>query len=567
MSSTDSPAEGVGSAVEAPAAVPASPSNKAQPPVPDRVPTTGARAVARTGLLSMVALVVLGLTRLVYNSLVSRVTDKETYGLVAALLAVTMIVSLLLPAGVAAATSRFVPFSRGAGDLAAARGLYRALDRLGLGGAVLLSVAAALVTRSVAGLGAWTAVEVGLLTFAYSAYSVDKSALYAFGRVGRYVRLEIVSSGVTLLAAVVLVVSGGTWYLTPLVVGYTVFVVGARLSLRADLRGDATRASKGDWGAIAGYAALACVGTLSSAGFLQATQLLAVNVAGTAQAAYFGAAVALITPLYFLPRALALALFPALAEAHGAGDTATVRKHADVGSRTLVAVLAPLFVAALFLAPEALFLFGGDRYRDGAPVLQLMLAATYLAVIQVPSVNALSSGSGWQLRTPVLSALSGCLVGLAVVVTIGHRFGATGVAVAYLVGTAVTAAGPILAVWRRYGLTWGGPLTRAILAVAAALAGAWALAGAGLPTGTKWMIDVGAAVVAAAIATVVVGTDLRGVWRSVRRRRSGRSGGTAEPAVDAAGKDDGNAPHSCLPCVTSCRYLHIRPIYYSSTNY
>jgi O-antigen/teichoic acid export membrane protein len=330
---------------------------------------------------------------------------------------------------------------------------------------------------------------------------------------------------------VVLVFSGGRWYLTPLIIGYTVFVVGARVSLRSDLRGDATRASRADWGAISGYAALACLGTLSSAGFLQATQLLAANVAGTATAAYFGAAVALITPLYFLPRALALALFPALAEAHGAGDTETVRNHADLGSRILIGVLAPLFVAAEFLTPELLYLFSGDRYRAGAPVLQILLAATYLAVIQVPSVNALSSGSGWQLRTPVLSALTGCLVGLAVVLAVGSRFGATGVAAAYLIGTALTATGPIVAVWRRYRMGWAGPLSRAVGVVAAALAGAWALHRAGLPTGTKWLIDIGVALVAAAVATLVVGTDLRRMLRSVPRRRRA-------PAVDGTSEND-----------------------------
>src|SRR5207247_10503357 len=92
------------------------------------------------------------------------------------------------------------------------------------------------------------------------------------------------------------------------------------------------------------------------------------------------------------PRALGLALFPALGNAHGAGGTAAVRRDTGRSTRALAAVLAPVFVAALFLAPQMLQVFGGHADVRGAGVLRLILAATYLAVIQVPAVNALASG-------------------------------------------------------------------------------------------------------------------------------------------------------------------------------
>jgi O-antigen/teichoic acid export membrane protein len=68
--------------------------------------------VARNSALSMVGLVVLGGTRVVYGAMVSHVTNRQTYGLVGALLAVTLISSFVLPVGIASAVSRFVPFTR-----------------------------------------------------------------------------------------------------------------------------------------------------------------------------------------------------------------------------------------------------------------------------------------------------------------------------------------------------------------------------------------------------------------------------------------------------------------------
>jgi O-antigen/teichoic acid export membrane protein len=208
---------------------------------------------------------------------------------------------------------------------------------------------------------------------------------------------------------------------------------------------------------------LACLGTLASAGFLQGTQFLAATFAPAEDLASFAAAVTLVAPIQFLPRALALAMFPSMSAAHGAGDRDEVRRQADLSTRGLLAVLTPLFVAGIVLAPEILVVFGGDQYIGGALVLQLILAGAFISVIQVGSVNALSSAGGWQLRIPVGSAVTGALVGLAVVVVAGPALGSPGVAGAYVLGTVATAAGPIAAVWRRQRMSWGAAGGRAIL--------------------------------------------------------------------------------------------------------
>src|SRR5262245_46266459 len=98
--------------------------------------------VMRTGALSMVALAALGLTRLVHGSLVSRATDQATYGRVGVLIALTTIASLLLPAGVASAVGKYVPYLQGGGDPDAARTAYRLLSRLGLAGALVFGLGA-----------------------------------------------------------------------------------------------------------------------------------------------------------------------------------------------------------------------------------------------------------------------------------------------------------------------------------------------------------------------------------------------------------------------------------------
>jgi O-antigen/teichoic acid export membrane protein len=489
--------------------------------------STSASRVIRSGLLSLLALLALGVTRLVHQSVVSRATSEDAYGRVALLISISTIASLLLPAGAASAAAKFIPFHRGAADPAGARGVYRFLSLLSLGGAIVLGVATALVSAAALTLSTGDAVAVGILTAAFSLYSVDKAALYGFARVTAYARLELTSAALAVVLTVVIVVTGLTAYLVPLAVGYGVFVLGTRWVLRHDVRGERGTFDRTQ---VLGYTALASTGTLASQGFLQGTMPLAELLTSTVQVAYLGAAVALVAPMQFLPRALGLALFPSMAEAHGAGDVAAVRTHADVSTRALLVLLAPVFAVGILAAHEMLALVF-PKLTEGTFVLQLVLAATFLAVVQVAAVNALSSGTPRQVRIPVFSAVSGCFVGLLAIAMLGEPFGATGVAAGYLVGTTVTASGPIVAVWRQYDMPWAGPIARSVALVGLALAAGALLRGADNP----WL-DVTAAVAAAVIGALVLRRDILGVLpASLARRLPRRLGGPPHVSAEKGG--------------------------------
>jgi len=489
----------------------------------------------------MVALMVLGGTRVIYGSLISRETDATVYGIVGTLTAVATIASLMLPSGIGSAIARFVPFSRGAGDLAAGRGLYRLLSRMALVSAVLLAIVsggiAVLFSRPWSDIG-----QVMLLTLTYSLYVTEKAGLYGFNRVGEYVRLEILGSGVTLGATILVVTAHLTWYLLPLVAGYATFVIGARLAIRPDLRGSRSRPDLAGGREVLTYVLLACVGALAGTGFLQATQLLAAGYASAASAAYFTATIALISPLYFLPRALALALFPFLSQAHGAGDWDAVRNHTDIATRALVAFMAPLFVAAELLAVAVLTLYSGGSLAGGVLVLQVVLLAAFLSVIQVPSVNALSSGSGLQLKVPVGWAVAGCLVGLASVAVLAPLFDAPGIAVGYLIGTALAASGPIIVVWRRYRTPWGRLIPTAIALILLSFGAAQMLERVMQGATHAWLLDIVVATIAAGIAALVLRHEIGAMLAIARRQRAG-SELEHEPAEADVASTDVSATH------------------------
>jgi O-antigen/teichoic acid export membrane protein len=385
---------------------------------------------------------------------------------------------------------------------------------LAAGGLGLLAAAAV----ALLGRPPFEAVEVGLLAIAYSLYTTDKAALYAFERVDRYLRIEIATSGLAIVLTLVVAWSGATVFLLPFIVSYAAFSLLARQAVRSSAAGprlDPWRRPRRD---LLGYSFLAGIGILAGAGSLQGTQLLAVWFAAPTEVAHFAAAVTLTAPLYFMPRALALALFPFMSESYGAGDLAAVRRHADLATRGLLACGALVLVAAEILAPVTLAVFGGAAYVAGASVLRLILLAAFLTIIAVPAINSLSSGPGWQLKIPVGWSVAGCVVGLGLVAVIGGPLGALGVAISYLVGTAITSAGPVLTAWHRLTMSWMGPLARGLgVVVAGLLVGTFVDRGATDLPGLTLVVAV--ATVGTLLAAVVLIPDLRTLSRGLPGRR------------------------------------------------
>jgi O-antigen/teichoic acid export membrane protein len=460
----------------------------------------------------MLALVALGLTRFLYVSMLAHQAPQRVVAEVGALYALATLSSLALPAGAASALAKFVPFQTGRAAPATARAVYRFVSRLGVAGGVVLGLAAGAVAYVRLGASAADAVAVVLLAVSFSVYSVDKAAMYGFGRVGAYARLELSTSALAIASTALVVFVIGTGYLLPLAVGYTAFVVGSRLLLRRDTRGEATPAF--DHREVLAFVGLACLGTLASTGFTQGMPLLATVFLTPAAVAHFTAVTALVAPMYFLPRALNLALFPAMSHAQGAGDVGAVRRHTDVSTRALVVLLAPLFGVVVLLAEDILTLYGGRSYAVAAPVLQVVLLGTYLSVVQVAAVNALSSGDRRQVRVPVSSAVAGALVGCALAPVLASAYGPVGLAVAFLVGTAVIAGGPVLVTWRNHGMAWTGVFGRALaLLVLAGTVGAWLD-----PVESGLALRLAAAASFLLLCAAVLYRDVRGLLDAARSR-------------------------------------------------
>lgn len=473
--------------------------------------------LARNTALSLGAIGLLGAGRLIYNVVVGRRFGADALGEITLAINAAMFATLLVSGGWQASTARYLSQAIGRGEPAIADGIYRrTLLHNTAGGIVVAALAAAgLIVAPGVTLRARDAIIAGVIALAYNAYQHLKSAHYGFGMVDSYLRLESIASGAMLAGlAVVAATAARSALLVPVAAGYALFAV---LSLIRLQRGRAPRpVARPLWREIQGFTLLAIIGTVASAGFLNLSPVFAGRYDSPRMLGVFSAALALVIPVYFVPRALSLALFPSIAYRYGEDrhDSVT-RQLSDTGRALWIMLLLPVACAGVAARLILRWLFG-DAYEDGALILTIMLGATYLSVVQIPYVTTLSGTDRRYYKVPVLASVAGFGLGVILWATLGPRHGAAGVAWGYLIGSVPQAAIPIAFAARTFGVAIGSVVARAAVV--------WAVVSVAV-----WQIDLGDTATALVAVLVVLGVygalfgrDLGVFASAVSARRRGR---------------------------------------------
>ena len=460
--------------------------------------------LVRGTLWSMLGIAALGLTRLLYTALIGRTGDPGRLADVNTQVSLAFLATFATAAATGAGAAKFLPLTLARSGPDAAAAVRRRLSWWTLAGT-------AGVVLVLAGASPWLLADAGYaeigwmcaLTAAYAAYSFSKSVLYGFQLPARYAVLEVAADVAILLLTVAAVLwvaadpgGGPGLLLAPLVVGYAGFAVAAALSTPR-VRPGPMPALGTELGGFVGYTAL---GIAAGQGFFQVSMVVAGHVVGAGQAGVYAAAMSLVAPAFFLPRALALAFFPAAAEAVGRGDAAALARHTTMVTRVLVLSMLPAFALAAMLGGPALRLGFGASYAGGGPAFAVLVLAVFLYVVAVPSVNALSAHDLSLARIPPLASTVGVVVGSLTWLVVAHRLGAVGIAVGYLAGMVVQAGIPLLVAHQRLGLSrvdgrqpeakpaGSGRRSRRLARWGASLCAAVALAGLAVVDERPWVV-------------------------------------------------------------------------------
>lgn len=504
------------------------------------------RLVYKTAL-SLVTIATSGAIRLIFSVLVGRVFGAPLLGHVNVIVSTAVFATLLCSPGLGQSVARQMATRGLDADSPAGRSLLTWATACHH----IVCLAVSVVTAVLVPADGWGERVLALaLTLGYGCYTYYKAVLYGVDLVRQYAVLEL-SWDVLFLAALLTVVLTGAqpWVLAPMALVYLGFAAGAHLVLfgrRAPDKGPARPAvqpapesaappvtepaaprvsasaarpvaepatplaaqSAGVRRSLLAFAAVTTVGTASSAGFLQLSQIFAARADGGHGSGLFAAAMTLVTPAYLLPRAMSVVLFPAMARAAGRQDRDSVRRQLTIGTQVLAAGLLPLFALVAMVATALLSGIYGGSFAGGAPVLVVMIWATWVSIASVPAVNALSSDPGRAYLVPAGASVTGFLVGLTLWLLVGASI--TMVAWGYLAGSLVQSAVPMVEAWRRHGGPGVWPALRMVAVGTAGLLVALQLTSQ--PTATQ----VVAGVLAAVLAGLAIVPELRALAR-VRR--------------------------------------------------
>jgi len=444
---------------------------------------------------SLLAIVVVGVSMVSFGAVVGRVRGVEALGQAGLGLAVGAGLAQIVGAGIVPAITRFSARALALGDLAGARraawGGAAVLAALGFSLAATIFLSAPLWAPAI-GLppaAVWPAAALAALEPGYLGL---KAALYGAGAAATYARVEL-AGGLGFAFALAMLASGlDVPLLAPFLAADLVFVALAPIGLWRALGADRRRAGAPTSVAVAlpmlRYALLAGIGTAAALIRMRLPPVVAGASHGAAEVGLLQAALVLLGPALLLPRAVELALFPALAGEHGRADARAVAGRASRATAVIAGSLAGVSGGLIVTAPWLLVLLDGPAFRAAAPALVAVVAGAWVVGLATPAIATLASGD--RIGTVNAAALLGALASTAVWWAVaagfgtgagvsadsgggdsgaswlsplfgwfpdGEGWGAAAIGAGFAVGSVVTAAIPMRVAAVRCGLRFGGP--------------------------------------------------------------------------------------------------------------
>lgn len=426
------------------------------------------RELRRRSALAIATKVAPGLATLAINVLIGRVGGVALLGLTQTAMSTATLLSLLYPAPAAAAASRFVSAAVAVGEKSRATRIASYLARRVLIATACFVLAILVVAALFQILSASLLIVTCIITLGIS-FRVFIEGLHFGGGEGRRLAkwsVAIALFGVTGTLAMLGVGVRDAWVIAPMAAANLLFVA---LSWPARSPYHLSSAERRD---MREFIWLGTVGTLASAGFVQATTLVAVATAGITFAGEYAAALTLSAPLAIFSVAISATLFPALSALTAGKDLRAVRSHITQATSLIVTIMGLAVGAIFILADPVVALIWGPDFSRTSWIVLFLLTSTLGTAVAVPAVTSLTSSSNRGMRISALSSLTGSAAGAVVWVITIPWSAEVGVMSGYMVAALLSASIPYFVAWRKYRLPWFGQTLQLFLLVL----GSWTFA-------------------------------------------------------------------------------------------
>lgn len=388
----------------------------------------------RNTVLTGVALVFTGLTRIAYNIVIGKSFDADLLGQANLVLSIAMLLSMVASLAFENSSTKFL--SEFTSQLDRER-IYTLLLKWSIIASSLL-VVAAYVFRDYVIYHVKVDSDLYLiclpLIFFMASYHFYRGCLYGLDLVDKYIKFEIVSTILFFVALGATVYMGRWKLLLPFLLYYGLFSFLGMIGLKAYFRPGLDRfaGSKG----LGVYGIIALIGTMSSVSKAYIANIFTGIYLSPDQVGFYSAAVSITSILLYSPTIMGRVLLPIMSSSYGEGDASSIRKLLDM--TTLWLSLASLFLGFIFiiLSEDILVILFKPAFSKATLSLQMLILGLCLSTIIVPSVSALS-GTKF-VKIPNAAGVVGLFVSLALWPLLIPKFGINGTAIGYIAGSACT---------------------------------------------------------------------------------------------------------------------------------
>lgn len=385
-------------------------------------------------MYSIIGFALTGGTRFVYTVLVGRVLGASLLASVSAALAMTVLFSMLWPAGLAAAAAQHVSTRRSLGQTF--HRVLRVVEWSFVGSILIIMIVTGVYSGVTFHEGVVFVLSVVVLAASYSGYILARSLQLAIGHTRSAVLWEAVCAFIALAGlALVMLTGSSSAVLWPMAFAFFVYMVQAQIALRRHSQlgehhdeavvGELSRASA--WNSAS---------LLASNGLIQIAMLIVFAMVSRGEAGLFAAAISLATPASMLAQALNQVLLPR--------SSAWRVSEPDQGRRwyrqiywALAACFVVVFGTLFLLTPWILAVLYGEEFTGAVIPLQvLLLGMIAFSIGIIATANLLAAK---QESTVTVISIASLVVGLAVILALAGVLGWTlaassGVTTGYLLG-------------------------------------------------------------------------------------------------------------------------------------
>jgi len=192
-------------------------------------------------------------------------------------------------------------------------------------------------------------------------------------------------------------------------------------------------ASFATWRQVRGFAGAATLSNTAGVSAARLEPMLVTSFMPLAAVGHFSVASRVADYLSLLARQFANALSPSVAQAHGAGRTAEIRRLLLGGTATLFAGTTMLASVVVLHADSLLTLWLGNEFAAAAPALRVLVAAAAVSSLTLTAANVLGMTGGH--RTVAVSATCAAALRLCGGALLIPAIGLTGPGIAAIVAS------------------------------------------------------------------------------------------------------------------------------------